>query len=76
MRTVTRERATPPRALSEDEIRETAGDYHGPASEHRKNFSDGRVGSFSELADHEHGGQLVTAAANALTEEFRAFVAE
>ena len=76
VRTVTRERANPPRALSEDEIRETAGDYHGPASEHRKNFSDGRVGSFSELAEHEHGGQLVTAAANALIEEFRVFVAE
>ena len=76
VRTVKRENADPPRALSKNEIHETAGDYHAPASEHRKNFSDGRVGSFSELAEHEHGGQFVTAAANALIEEFRAFVTE
>ena len=76
VRTITRANANPPRALSEDEIRETAGDYHGPASEHRKNFSDGRVGSFSELAERPHGEQLVTVAADSLIAEFREFVTD
>ena len=76
VRTITRANANPPRALSEDEIRQTAGDYHGPASEHRKNFSDGRVGSFSELAERQHGEQLVTLAADSLMVEFREFVTD
>ncbi len=76
VRTITRANASPPRALSEDEIRETAGDYHGPASEHRRTFSDGRVGSFSELAERKHGEQLVTVAADSLIAEFREFVTD
>ena len=76
VRTVKRENADPPRALSKDEIRETAGDYHGPASQHRKTFADGRVGSYSELAKPEHGARLVEVAANALVEEFLAFVSD
>ena len=74
VRTITRTDASPPQQLSAEELREAAGDYHGPASQHRKTFADGRVGSYSELAEPEHGARLVELAANALVDEFRAFV--
>ena len=76
VRTITRVNASPPQLLSEDELNEAAGDYHGPASEHRRTFSDGRVGSFSELAEPEHGERLVEVAAHALIKEFREFVTD
>ena len=75
VRTVKRENADPPRALSKDEIRKRRVIIMDPQTSTGE-FSDGRVGSFSELAEHEHGGQLSAAAANALIEEFRAFVTE
>ena len=74
VRTIMRTDASPPQQLSAEELREAAGDYHGPASQHRKTFADGRVGSYSELAEPEHGARLVELAANALVDEFRAFV--
>jgi creatinine amidohydrolase len=74
VRTIKRANASPPQALSADDVREAAGDYHGPASEHRRTFSDGRVGSFSELAERQHGEQIVTVAADSLIAEFRGFV--
>ena len=76
VRTITRTNASPPQQLSVDELREAAGDYHGPASQHRKTFADGRVGSYSELAEPEHGARLVEMAAKALVEEFRVFVSD
>ena len=76
VRTIKRANASPPQALSADDVREAAGDYHGPASEHRRTFSDGRVGSFSELAERQHGEQIVTVAADSLIAEFRGFVTD
>ncbi|GIS89297.1 MAG: hypothetical protein CM1200mP18_20070 [Gammaproteobacteria bacterium] len=60
---------TPP-PLSEEFIRDHAGDFHGPASEHARDFPDGRVGSHSELANIEHGEALIAAAASDLISEF------
>lgn len=76
MRTVVREDASPPEPLSPDDLREAAGDYHGPATRHKEAFADGRVGSYSELADPAHGAQLIEAATQALIQEFNAFVSE
>lgn len=76
VRTITREDASPPERLSVEDLREAAGDYHGPATQHKKVFADGRVGSYSELADPAHGAQLIEAATHALIEEFQAFVSE
>ena len=76
VRTIKRANASPPQALSADDVREAAGDYHGPASEHRRTFSDCRVGSFSELAERQHGEQIVTVAADSLIAEFRGFVTD
>jgi creatinine amidohydrolase len=65
--------AKPPEKLSADYIRDHSGDRHGPPSEHRAAFPDGRVGSHSALARPEHGEQLLKMAAEAIAEEFRAF---
>ncbi len=65
---------TPPQKLSADYIREHAGDRHGPPDEHRASFPDGRVGSHSALAAPEHGRQLFEAAADAVAEDYRAFL--
>lgn len=63
----------PPRKLSPDYIRAHAGDKHGPPDDHRRDFPDGRVGSYSELACPEHGAELVTTAARAVSEDFAEF---
>jgi creatinine amidohydrolase len=76
MRTVAREDASPPEPLSPDDLREAAGDYHGPATRHKEAFADGRVGSYSELANPTHGAQLIEVATQALIQEFNAFVFE
>ncbi len=76
VRAITRTDASPPQQLSAEALREAAGDYHGPASQHRKTFADGRVGSYSELAKPEHGARLIEAAANALARDFRDFVSD
>ncbi len=64
----------PPPPLSEEFIRDHAGDFHGPASEHARDFPDGRVGSHSELADIEHGEALIAAAASDLISEFTSWL--
>ena len=65
----------PPQKLSAEYIAAHAGDKHGPAREHRRDFPDGRVGSHSVLATPEHGRALLEAAARAVAEDYRGFVA-
>ncbi|WP_282170315.1 creatininase family protein [Ruegeria atlantica] len=65
---------SPPRKLSAEYIAAHAGDRHGPPDEHRRDFPDGRVGSYSELARPEHGRELVNAAAQAVAADFASFV--
>ncbi|WP_282121063.1 creatininase family protein [Ruegeria atlantica] len=65
---------SPPRKISAEYIATHAGDRHGPPDEHRRDFPDGRVGSYSELARPEHGRELVDAAAQAVAADFASFV--
>ena len=65
---------TPPLKLSAEFIAAHAGDKHGPAREHRRDFPDGRVGSHSALATAEHGRALLEAATLAVAEDYRVFV--
>lgn len=60
----------PPRKLSSAFIQAHAGDKHGPAEEHRRDFPDGRVGSHSALARPEHGKALIQAAAGSIAEDY------
>lgn len=62
----------PPRRLSAEFIKEHAGDRHGPAEQHRREFPDGRVGSHSALATPEHGRELLEAAVAAVAEDYLA----
>ena len=64
-----------PRALSPEYISAHSGDRHGPPEEHRAEFPDGRVGSHSVLATPEFGLRLLTAAAQAVADDYRAFIA-
>lgn len=66
----------PDRALPESYIREHAGDFHPPAEQHKAEFPDGRVGSHSALARPAIGAEIVAAAANALVDDFEAFMSE
>ena len=66
----------PPALLSEEFIRDHAGDFHGPARDHAREFPDGRVGSHSELAKIEHGETLIETAATALIGEFTSWVTD
>lgn len=63
----------PPAPLSADYIRAHSGDRHGPPDEHRRSFPDGRVGSHSALATRAQGEQLLSAAVQAVAEDYRAF---
>ena len=65
--------AEPPEKLSSDILRTHAGDRHGSPDEHRTAFPDGRVGSHSALAKPQDGKRLLSAAAVAISDEFRAF---
>lgn len=65
--------ATPPEKLTPEFIRAHAGDKHGPPSEHRARFPDGRVGSHSALARPEHGRELLAAAVSAAAADMRDF---
>ena len=65
-----------PALLSEEFIRDHAGDFHGPARDHAREFPDGRVGSHSELAKIEHGEALIETAATALIGEFTSWIAD
>ena len=64
----------PPKRLSPEFIRDHAGDRHGPADEHRRDFPDGRVGSHSALACPEHGRALLDAAANAVAQDYKDWI--
>ncbi|NKB53972.1 MAG: creatininase family protein [Rhizobiaceae bacterium] len=59
-----------PRKLSADYMKVHAGDKHGPADQHRRDFPDGRVGSHSALARPEHGEALLSAAASAAAHDY------
>ncbi len=60
----------PPQKLSQDYIRQHAGDLHGPPHQHREQFPDGRVGSHSALARTEHGRALLRAAVESVARDF------
>lgn len=68
--------AQPPELLSAEYIKAHSGDRHGPPDEHRAAFPDGRVGSHSALANPEDGARLLTAAGQAIAEEFKVFEEE
>ncbi len=59
-----------PRKLSAGYMKAHAGDKHGPADQHRRDFPDGRVGSHSALARPEHGEALLNAAASAAAQDY------
>ncbi len=65
----------PPERLSTAYLRAHKGDRHGPPSEHRAAFPDGRVGSHSALATPEDGQRLLDVAAKAIAQDFAAFEA-
>ncbi len=67
-------RLPPPERLSADFIAAHAGDRHGPPDEHRRRFPDGRVGAHSGLARPEHGRRLLDAAAQAVADDYAAFM--
>ena len=58
-----------PKKLTAEFIKAHAGDKHGPPDEHRRDFSDGRVGSHSALAKPEHGRLLLEAAVVAVASD-------
>lgn len=66
----------PAKALLASYISEHAGDFHPPADQHRAEFPDGRVGSHSALASPAVGAKIVAAAAQAVVDDFRAFMSE
>ncbi len=51
------------------------GRFYGP-EDYRRRFPDGRIGSDPSLATPEHGERLAIAAAEALSEQYRDFMAE
>jgi creatinine amidohydrolase len=63
----------PPKKLSPSFIEAHAGDRHGPPDQHRKEFPDGRVGSHSALANSVVGQQLIDAAVNALSKDYKKY---
>ena len=63
-----------PGALSAEYIAAHSEDRHGPPEEHRAAFPDGRVGSHSVLAAPEYGRRLLTVAAQAVVDDYRAFM--
>ena len=67
----------PPRPnapLSLEFLKAHAGDRHGPPEQHRADFPDGRVGADSALASPEHGERLLSAAAQAVAEDYMEFL--
>lgn len=66
--------AAPPGKLSADEIAARAGDNHGTADQHRREFPDGRVGSHSALATPGDGRRLLNTAAAAVARDYLDFL--
>ncbi len=66
----------PDQPLPASFFRDHAGDNHPPADQHKAEFPDGRVGSHSALASPAVGADIVAAAAQALVDDFRAFISE
>jgi creatinine amidohydrolase len=64
----------PARKLAADFIQTHAGDFHPPASQHKAEFPDGRVGSHSALASPGVGAEIVSTAAAALVDDFNEFI--
>jgi creatinine amidohydrolase len=64
----------PARKLAAEFIQTHAGDFHPPASQHKAEFPDGRVGSHSALASPAVGAEIVSAAATALVDDFNEFI--
>lgn len=73
-RVVEREPMPAPKKLTAEYIAAHSGDRHGPPEEHRRDFPDGRVGAWSELARPEHGHRLLALAAQAVAEDYLSFV--
>lgn len=73
-RVVEREPLPAPKKLTPEFIAAHSGDRHGPPDEHRRDFPDGRVGSWSELARPDHGRQLLALAARAVAEDYLGFL--
>ena len=65
-----------PTPLAAAFLRDHGGDNHWDAQTHRAAFPDGRVGSDSALAQHEHGAALLEAASAGAEQDYRAFLAE
>ena len=65
----------PAKKLDAAFIQTHAGDFHPPASQHKAEFPDGRVGSHSALASPGVGAEIVSAAATALVNDFNEFIA-
>jgi creatinine amidohydrolase len=53
-----------------------AGDRHGPPDAHRARFPCGRVGAWSELAQPEHGRDLLSLAITEAADDHLAFISE
>ncbi len=73
-RLIEHEPLEPPAKLSSEFIKAHAGDRHGPAEEHRRDFPDGRVGSHSSLATAEDGKRLLDTAVTATSQDYRGFL--
>ncbi len=72
-RRITRAPLPAPEALDAAFRAAHAGDRHGPPEEHRARFPDGRVGSWSELANPEDGQRLLDLAIAEATADYTAF---
>ena len=66
----------PAEMLSSAERRDRAGDDHYDATDHRRRFPDGLVGSAPSLATPEHGRRLFDAAVADAIADFQTFLAE
>ncbi len=64
----------PPEKLTQNFMKEHAGDRHGSPDEHRAQFPDGRVGSHSALAKPMHGEALLAAASREFSKDYIEFL--
>jgi len=66
----------PPEPITAEFVQAHAGDRHGPPSEHRAQFPDGRVGSHSDLGTAEQGRRLVEEASTGAAADYAQFVSD